>query len=135
MGHIPGLPSLRYQPGGWSRIVLLVWIIGLPVLSLAGVHQIFAAPLTIPNPPVIREPDVDGKIVSPADVHIETAPMVDPDGSAHQCSDFQIIISATMELVWDTVCIGGQAKLHTHLGDGVFTGSYTGRSELAYDTN
>lgn len=61
--------------------------------------------------------------------------MSDPDGHGHQCSDWQIIISATQELIWETVCIGGVEKLHTHLGDGTFMGSYNGRTELEYNTN
>ncbi len=61
--------------------------------------------------------------------------MNDPDGDEHQCTDWQIVISATQELIWETICIGGVERLHTHLGDGTFMGSYNGRTELEYDTN
>lgn len=124
------------QPSiNWRRFSFIIIPCLFAFISLSTVRSLFSAPLTPPLPPVITEPLVDGQIVSPSDVHMETAPMSDPDGHEHQCSDWQIIISDTQELIWQTVCIGGVERLHTHLGDGTFMGSYNGRTELHYDTD
>src|SRR5213075_2756800 len=89
-----------------------------------------------PLAPTITEPRVDGQIVNPADVHMETLPMSDPDpGDVHVCSDFEIWTVTASERVWITSCIGGIEKVHTHLGDGIFEGSHAGRHELFYDTD
>ncbi|MCB9846048.1 MAG: PQQ-dependent sugar dehydrogenase [Phycisphaeraceae bacterium] len=88
-----------------------------------------------PLPPVINEPAVDGQIVNPADVHMETGPFQDPDvGDQHLCTDWEIWTLTPPQRVWVTACIGGVERVHTHLGDGVFEGSHTGRSELVAAT-
>src|SRR5262245_56484609 len=88
-----------------------------------------------PATPVITEPVLDGRIVNPADVHMETGPFSDPDpGDTHRCTDWEIWTVTPSERVWATLCIGGLERVHTHLGDGVFQGSYSGRKELAFDT-
>lgn len=117
----------------WERAISLF----LPTLSailliLGARNALYAA---APAAPVINEPGVDGQIVSPSDVHMETDPMSDPDGDFHTCSDWQIIISDTLEVIWESVCIGGVEKVHTHLGDGTFQGSYAGFVELEHDTD
>lgn len=89
---------------------------------------------TAPEAPVITEPPFDDTIVNPADVHMETAPMVDADGDDHACSDFEIWTITPSERVWVTACIGGVERVHTHLGDGVFENSHADLSELLYDT-
>ena len=89
-----------------------------------------------PATPLITEPNQDGKILNPADVHMETAPFSDPDpGDTHVCTDWEIWSVSPLELVWVTYCIGGIEKLHTHLGDGVCTNSLLGKSQLLYDTD
>ncbi len=89
-----------------------------------------------PVTPTITEPNVDGKIVSGADVHMETAPFSDPDpGHQHLCSDWAISRASNAELVWHTDCIGGAEKLHTHLGDGLFVGSHAGRRDFVPETD
>ena len=89
-----------------------------------------------PNTPIINEPNIPGKIVNPADVHMETAPFSDPNpGQMHVCTDWEIWNSAVTERVWFTSCIGGLEKVHTHLGDGVFQGSHAGRTDLLPNTN
>ena len=91
---------------------------------------------TPPNVPVVTEPAVDGQIVSPADVHMETQPMTSADPTAvHDCSDWQIVVQSTSELIWNITCIAGVEKVHVHLGDGTFVGSYAGRTQLFYDTD
>jgi len=98
---------------------------------------LFPALLLANNPPaqpVITEPSQDGKILSPADVHMETAAFSDPDpGDTHLCTDWEIWTVNPAERVWITACIGGIEKLHTHLGDGVFENSHAGRAELFPD--
>ena len=89
-----------------------------------------------PNTPTITEPNVEGKVVNPGDVHMETAPFSDPDaGQTHACTDWEIWNAALTERVWFTSCIGGIEKVHTHLGDGVFQGSLAGRTDLLPNTN
>ena len=89
-----------------------------------------------PATPTITEPSQDGKILDPADVHMETAAFFDADpGDSHLCSDWEIWTVAPTQRVWVTSCIGGIEKLHTHLGDGVFENSHAGLSELFPDTD
>jgi glucose/arabinose dehydrogenase len=88
-----------------------------------------------PNPPVITEPQQDGQVVNPEDVHMETAPMSDPDsGDIHQCSDWEIVATSPFERIWAATCVTGAAKVHIHLGDGSFLGSHAGRHSLLEDT-
>ncbi len=89
-----------------------------------------------PNTPVITEPAIDGQIVSPADVHMETGPFSDPDPlSTHFCTDWEIWTVFPSARVWFTSCITGVERTHTHMGDGVFEGSHAGRTEFFYDTD
>ncbi|HEY6723718.1 MAG TPA: PQQ-dependent sugar dehydrogenase, partial [Polyangiaceae bacterium] len=88
-----------------------------------------------PEPPLIHEPFRDGQLVSGADVHMETAPMRDPDADEHRCTDWEIWDVVSEERVWRTRCIGGAEKLHTHLGDGDFEGSHEGERELDPETD
>ncbi|MDZ7363738.1 MAG: PQQ-dependent sugar dehydrogenase [candidate division KSB1 bacterium] len=88
-----------------------------------------------PNAPIITEPSTDGQIVNPADVHMETRPMSDPDpGDTHDCTDWEIWTISPNEMIWITSCIGGVEKVHTHLGDGKFIGSHANRRELLHAT-
>ena len=89
-----------------------------------------------PLAPALTEPATDGQLVSPSDVHMETALFDDPDvGDAHLCSDYEIWRANPSELVWRTSCISGPELLHTHLGDGVFQGSLAGDRALEQNTN
>ena len=83
-----------------------------------------------PNAPVITEPGTSGKLVHPADVHMETLPMSDPDGSAHVCSDWEIVRVANGEKVWQAPCATGPSRTHIHLGDGAFVNSLAGQTSL-----
>ncbi len=87
-----------------------------------------------PIAPRITEPPDDYAVVSPADVHMETAPFSDPDGNAHRCTDWEIWTVMPLERVWVTSCIGGLEKVHTHLGDGTFENSHAGRFDLLPET-
>lgn len=101
--------------------------------SILGVGAVSAAP---PNPPTVNEPAMDGQVVNPADVHMETAPFSDPDpGDGHFCTDWEIWSVTPLELVWGSQCLTGLEAVHTHLGDGTFQGSHAGRTELLYDND
>lgn len=85
---------------------------------------------------IITEPAMNGQIVHPADVHMETAPFSDPDPSVtHLCSDWEIWTISPDERIWSISCIGGVEKVHTHLGDGSFENSHAGRQLLLFDTD
>lgn len=91
-----------------------------------------------PAAPVITEP-APGRILNPSDVHMECDPFSDADaGDTHLCTDWEIWTSpsppALLERVWHISCIGGVERLHTHLGDGVYSGSHAGRTDLMADT-
>ncbi|MDQ6631794.1 MAG: PQQ-dependent sugar dehydrogenase, partial [Verrucomicrobiota bacterium] len=111
-------------------------IFRLVCFCLANIPLISGAVNLSPATPIITEPSPEGRIVSPSDVHMETAPFSDPDpGDTHLCSDWEIWTVFPSERVWVTSCIGGIEKIHTHLGDGSFENSLAGRRELFFDTN
>ncbi len=86
---------------------------------------------TPPVQPTVTEPELDGQLVNPADVHMEMSLFVDADpGDLHLCTDYEIWRTAPPERVWITACIGGVTKLHAHLGDGAFENSHAGLSAL-----
>ncbi|MFG0259003.1 MAG: PQQ-dependent sugar dehydrogenase [Phycisphaerales bacterium JB041] len=87
-----------------------------------------------PAAPVITQPEVDGLVLNPADVHMETGPFSDPNpGDDHLCTDWEIWTVSPSERAWYTECIGVE-RVHSHLGDGVFVNSHAGRSELLPET-
>jgi glucose/arabinose dehydrogenase len=88
-----------------------------------------------PLPPIITEPPLDGTIVSAEDAHMETAPMNDPDGDGHFCTDWEIWLSSPSERVWSIDCITGVEIVHVHLGDGTFEGSHAGRHSLLFEAD
>ena len=115
-----------------TRFSLFTWFLLLFVL---GMHSAAFSQNSPPNTPTITEPFFDGKIVNPADVHMETSPFSDPDpADVHLCTDWEIWTVNPPELVWVTSCITGINKVHTHLGNGTFVGTYEGRRELVYST-
>lgn len=89
---------------------------------------------TPPQAPAVTEPPV-GRIINPADLHMEAGPFVDADaGDTHACTDWEVWTITPVERVWATLCIAGVERVHTHLGDGAFMGSYAGRTELVSNT-
>src|SRR5262245_11142085 len=106
-------------------------------VTLCAVAFLLTAPVlanTPPNTPTITEPTI-GRIVNPADCHMETAPFSDPNpGDTHVCSDWEIWTVTPSQRVWFTSCIGGLERTHTHQGDGVFENSHAGRTEFFPDT-
>lgn len=107
-----------------------------PILLILALPASHAHAQNPPGIPLITEPSADGQIVNPADVHMETAPMNDPDpGDIHDCTDWEIRAASSNEVVWRAVCKSGVERVHVHLGDGEFSGSYRGRTELEYDAS
>lgn len=89
-----------------------------------------------PNPPVITEPVVDGKIVNAADVHMETGPFADADQDLHRCTDWEIWTVNPSERVWEATCVTDEAlKMHIHLADGNLIGSHSGLGGLKQSTD
>jgi glucose/arabinose dehydrogenase len=107
---------------------------------LAGAACAFVVPTALaqnhsPVAPVITEPIV-GRIINPADLHMETGPFSDQDvGDTHLCTDWEVWTLSPQERVWVTACISGLERVHTHLGDGIFQGSHAGRRTLVPSTN
>ncbi|MDI1464440.1 PQQ-dependent sugar dehydrogenase [Catellatospora sp. KI3] len=88
--------------------------------------------------PVVTEPAVEGKLVSGADVHMETAPGA-AEAAAHShgatlgCTDWEIWTARPATRVWFGGCVSGSQTVHAHLADGVFENEFAGRADLAAD--
>jgi hypothetical protein len=80
--------------------------------------------------PAITEPEFANQVISPYDVHMVAGPFVGSPGENHVCSDWELRVTTTDELVWSASCVQGTLAVHIHLGDGQFTGSLTGAHEL-----
>ena len=88
-----------------------------------------------PAAPVITEPQTDGQLVNPTDVHMEAVGYSNPNGDPHKSTDWEIwTIGTNPEPVWQTLGIQSIEKLHTHLGDGIFLNSLAGRTALNGNT-
>jgi glucose/arabinose dehydrogenase len=96
----------------------------LPILVLTR----FALASTPPQTPVILEPSMELQALNGSDVHMVASQFSDADGDEHLCSDWEIRFE--QEVVWFAPCAEGPEKLHIHLGDGVFSGTHTGATEL-----
>jgi glucose/arabinose dehydrogenase/PKD repeat protein len=129
--HLPGQKS-RFHPRNIS-VSNVLWHMA-PMLAagcLLFTWQAAAHADSPPDPPVIQEPPVDGAIVNGADLHMETAPMHDPDeGDTHSCSDWEIWSVTPLESAWIAACRTGLNRVHIHLGDGSFVNGHAGRLEL-----
>lgn len=111
---------------------IAVCLAPMVVLWLAAAVSANVPPAT----PSVTEPSTDGKIVNPADVHMESSSFSDADpGDTHVCTDWEIWTITPSERVWITACIAGPERVHTHLGDGIFENSHAGRTQLLYNTN
>lgn len=91
---------------------------------------------TPPATPTITEPAVDGRVLNPEDVHMETSPFSDADpGDTHLCTDWEIWTVSPSARVWSALCVTGLDRVHIHLGDGAFEGSHAGRTSLLPSTS
>jgi glucose/arabinose dehydrogenase len=102
--------------------------LGSGILVLGGT-AIAASPST----PVITEPATDGQLVHPADVHMEAGGFSDTDGDTLQCTDWEIVDSATSQVAWHADCKTGLLAVHIHLADGTFVNAYAGHTRLDFD--
>lgn len=104
----------------------------LALIAAAGVARAQNQP---PLAPVIREPILN-ILIDPSDVHMETAPMVDPNsGDTHQCTDWQLVDVQTGTVVWRADCIVGPGRVHVHFGDGRFVGQWENDRTLQPNRN
>ena len=93
----------------------------LMVLAFGPIDVSANAP---PAVPVITEPS-GTRALQPSDVHMEIDAFSDPDAlDSHGCTNWEIWAITPDEKVWETPCIGGVERLHTHFGDGTFLGSH-----------
>jgi glucose/arabinose dehydrogenase len=100
----------------------------LPLTALGQNHP--------PQQPTVIEPEQDGQIVDPADVHMRSGPFSDPDaGDQHACTDWQLYTVTPSERVWTITCGTGVELLAAQLGDGTFEGSHAGRTDLLPNKN
>ncbi|HZO59846.1 MAG TPA: PQQ-dependent sugar dehydrogenase [Solirubrobacterales bacterium] len=99
-------------------------------LALCGTAV--AAP---PNTPTITEPGTDNMVLNPADVHMEAPTYSDPDGNAHQCTDWEIVTVSPPQVAWQAPCAIGVSRVHIHLGDGTFVNAHAGMQQLKFETN
>lgn len=83
--------------------------------------------------PAITEPETDGQVVSPYDVHMVAGPFRASPGETHVCSDWQLVAAVSSETVWSAPCATGALAVHIHLGDGTFQGSLAGHHQLDAD--
>ena len=86
-----------------------------------------------PGAPVIVEPNVDGAIVSPFDVHMAIKEeFADADGHGLASTDWEIRRASDQTLQWSTYGISDLRIWHVHFGDGTF--SNAGRTALDAQT-
>ena len=103
----------------------------LPVLILVAASA--AAQGSGPAAPAVTEPEFDGQVISPYDVHMVAGPFAGPAGAVHVCSDWEIRAS-TGSAVWSASCVTGALAVHIHLGDGTFVGALAGHHQLDPDS-
>jgi glucose/arabinose dehydrogenase len=95
-----------------------------------------APPRRVPDAPPITEPASDGMVLNPADVHMQAGPFNDPGGGTHASSDWEIWKVSGNELVWNAAGVTDPfLKVHVHLADAAFVGSYAGRTALEFDVD
>ncbi len=105
------------------------------LLVLAASVQFARAQGFAPAAPAVTEPEFDGQLISPYDVHMVAGPFVSASGQSHVCSDWEILATATGAAVWSASCVKGALAVHVHLGDGAFTGALAGRHQLDAGTS
>src|SRR5262245_54784327 len=110
---------------------------GVALFALALPSLLSASSALLPPAaPTITEPSPDGRIVNPADLHMEAGGYSDPEGNPHASSDWEVWKTSINERVWSALgATGPFDTIHIHLADGVFENSYAGRTELEYSTD
>lgn len=93
--------------------------------SVVAVLAMGVGAQTAPIDPTFTEPGAANLVLNPSDVHMETAPFVDPDPlDQHLASTWEIWMVSPAQRVWIADNVTGLEKLHAHLGDGVFENSH-----------
>jgi len=86
-----------------------------------------------PAAPLILEPNIDGAIVSPFDVHMAIKEeFADADGHTLASTDWEIRRASDQALQWSTYGVSDLRIWHVHFGDGTF--SNAGRTALDAQT-
>lgn len=99
-------------------------------IAIGAIGKLFAA---APSAPVIVEPNVDGAIVSPFDVHMAIKEeFSDADGHSLASTDWEIRRASDQTLQWSTYGINDLRIWHVHFGDGNFASA--GRTALDAQT-
>ncbi len=90
-----------------------------------------------PAAPIITEPPTNGFVVSAEDLHMEAPKFSDPDGDAHQATDWEIYTTGNNPVrVWSAVNVTRSPDfIHIHFGDGTFQGPQAGKGRLEFNTN
>jgi hypothetical protein len=104
------------------------------LVLLTSLIAALAAPGATPAAPTITEPPTVGRILNPADVHME-ASYSDPNGSAHFSTDWELWDTDAQPVevrAWSRIGVTGPPNLlvHIHLGDGAFEGSCASHTQL-----
>jgi len=103
--------------------------------SFAAVLAVGATAQSPPLDPTFTEPGAPNLVLNPNDVHMETAPFVDPDPlDQHLASTWEIWMVTPSQRVWIADNVMGLEKLHAHLGDGVFENSHASFTRLFANT-
>ena len=88
------------------------------IITFGALGRLMAA---APAAPMIVEPNVDGAIVSPFDVHMAiTEEFTDADGDTLASTDWEIRRSSDQSLQWNAYGISDLRIWHVHFGDGTF---------------
>jgi glucose/arabinose dehydrogenase len=90
-----------------------------------------------PLAPAINEPAANGAVLDFQSVHMEAGPFSDADaGDTHTASQWEIwTTGAGAQRVWLSLTADPVEMVHTHLADGSFEGSHTGRTEFFPSTS
>ena len=100
------------------------------IIAFGATGSLMAA---APTAPTIVEPNIDGAIISPFDVHMAIKEeFTDADGNTLASTDWEIRRSSDQALQWSAYGISDLRIWHVHFGDGNF--SNAGRTALDAQT-
>ena len=100
------------------------------IIAFGATGSLMAA---APSAPTIVEPNIDGAIISPFDVHMAIKEeFTDADGNTLASTDWEIRRSSDQALQWSAYGISDLRIWHVHFGDGNF--SNAGRTALDAQT-
>jgi len=101
------------------------------IIAFGATGSLMAA---APTAPTIVEPNIDGAIISPFDVHMAIKEeFTDADGNTLASTDWEIRRSSDQALQWSAYGINDLRIWHVHFGDGNFNNA--GRTALDAQTD